>query len=260
MVTPTSTRLTPERYLDALNADAERLVAIPAADPGVLDSAVPTCPGWTVADAVRHTAEVYLNKVECMRLGREPDVWPPELPGDDPVGAFRVGLEELLTELQTRGPEAPSYTWFPDEQTVGFWYRRMAQETAVHRFDVESAIGDIGPVVDDLAVDGIDEVLRVFLGYDMTGVPAEAWGDVDPRAEVGRTMLVRCGAESWRLTLTPARVEVASSPAAADVTVTGEPSELLLWLWGRRPDTAVRVEGDASVLAAVRGRLHLATQ
>ena len=48
---------------------------------GDLTAAVPSCPGWTVADLVRHVAEVYLHKVG-MRLrlrpipGRPPD-WRP---------------------------------------------------------------------------------------------------------------------------------------------------------------------------------------
>jgi len=42
--------------------------------------------------------------------------------------------------------------------------------------------------------------------------------------------------------------------------VSGEPSELLLWLWGRRPDSAVTVEGDAELLAGFRARLKVVTQ
>ena len=39
----------------------------------------------------------------------------------------------------------------------------MALEAAVHRYDAELAHRDPTPVADDLAVDGIDEVLRVML-------------------------------------------------------------------------------------------------
>jgi hypothetical protein len=42
--------------------------------------------------------------------------------------------------------------------------------------------------------------------------------------------------------------------------VSGEPSELLLWLWGRRPDSAVQREGDHELLAAFRERLRVVTQ
>jgi hypothetical protein len=49
-------------------------------------------------------------------------------------------------------------------------------------------------------------------------------------------------------------------PGRADATVTGEPSELLLWLWGRRPESAVYVEGDESAVRGLRTRLAAATQ
>ena len=35
---------------------------------------------------------------------------------------------------------------------------------------------------------------------------------------------------------------------SGDAVVSGEPSELLLWLWGRRPDSAVSQEGDTALL------------
>jgi hypothetical protein len=60
--------------------------------------------------------------------------------------------------------------------------------------------------------------------------------------------------------MAPAEVGVADGPAPADATVSGEPSEVLLWLWGRRPDSAVRVEGAPAVLAGFRERLTLVMQ
>ena len=42
----------------------------------------------------------------------------------------------------------------------------MAQETVIHRLDAELALGaPIAPIPEDLAVDGIDEVLKLFVGY-----------------------------------------------------------------------------------------------
>jgi hypothetical protein len=42
-------------------------------------------------------------------------------------------------------------------------------------------------------------------------------------------------------------------PAVA--TVQGEPGPVFLWLWGRAPDTAVDLTGDASIVAEFRARL-----
>ena len=43
----------------------------------------------------------------------------------------------------------------------------MAQETVIHRIDAElGADVPIAPIPDDLAIDGIDELLKVFVAYD----------------------------------------------------------------------------------------------
>ena len=47
---------------------------------------------------------------------------------------------------------------------------------------------------------------------------------------------------------------------AAGSVQAGEPSQLLLWLWGRSPDAAVGVEGDVQTARALRERLVTATQ
>lgn len=261
-MTTATAELTFERYLELLRADGERLAEVATYG---LDAPVPPCPGWTVRDVVVHTAEVYQNKLACMRLQRRPEEheWPHEPPaefGGDAIGWFRASLDELVRELVERGPQAPSYTWWPPDQTVGFWYRRMAQETAVHRVDVESAYDMVTHIDDALAADGVDEVLTRMLAGDWSDYPAEAWDDVSPDAGAGRTIAVRTADGGWRVTLGPQRIDVSTEPGHADATVTGEPSEVLLWLWGRRPDSTVRISGDPAAVAAMRDRLRLATQ
>jgi uncharacterized protein (TIGR03083 family) len=241
----------PDRYLTLLRADGDRLAEVAASG---LDPLVPACPGWTVRDVVAHLAEVYQHKLACIREGRRPDPWPPEdFATREPLSFFRESLDELIEELKARGPEAPSYTWWKPDQTVGFWYRRMAQETAVHRVDVESGHDAVTPVDDELALDGIDEVLERFLAD-------EDWAEMPVDEAAGTTVAVRSGDHAWRVHLERESVTIEPGPGHAEATVTGEPSELLLWLWGRRPDSAVHVEGDSDVVHALRERLVLATQ
>jgi uncharacterized protein (TIGR03083 family) len=240
------------RFLALLDSDGDRLAAVAARD---LDAAVPPCPGWTVGDAVLHTAEVYHHKIGCMSLGRPPkegEYQERPAQGEDAIDWFRAAHRDLLAELRTRGPDGPSYTWFPADQTVGFWYRRMAQETAVHRVDVESAFDEITPVDDELAVDGIDEVLTRFLTQDWAADP-------QPPA-AGKAVQVRTGDHAWHVVLRAGLVEVTRELGPFDALVSGEPSELLLYLWGRRPVSAVTGEGDREVLTAFRQRLVAATQ
>ena len=246
--------VTPDDFLRHLRSDTDRILDVTAAGDD-LDVAVPLCPGWTVRDAVEHTGSVFSHKVAAITGGRprDPSAWShgPDA-GQDLMAWFREQRDQLLEILEQRGPDAASWTWHEGHEHVSFWYRRMAQEAAVHRVDVESGYDAVTPVDDGLAVDGIDEVLDWFLSYQ-----AEDVGNDGP----GRgTVAVRTGDHIWRLTLTPDAVDVARKPGPADAVVSGEPSELYLWLWGRRPDSAVGVEGDTDLLAGLRARLHVVTQ
>lgn len=247
------TDLSHDAFLTHLRADAATMAEV--AGQG-LDADVPPCPGWSVRDVLEHTGAVYSHKVACMRLEsgpKSPDDWSHgPVDGEDLVEWFRTRADELVDQLEIRGPEAVCFTWYEPDQTVGFWYRRMAQETAVHRTDVESAFERVSAVGDDLATDGIDEVLDRFLTYQ-----AE---DVGPDAPGRGTVAVRTGEHIWRATLTADGVTLSRDPGSSDAVVSGEPSELLLWLWGRRPDTAVSSEGDAELLAGFRERLRAVTQ
>ena len=240
------------RYLELLAADAEALAA--AAAEVDLAAPAPSCPGWTVRDAVEHTAEVYEHKLACIAAaGSRPDPWPPEWPPDrDPLAWVQDALDRLLHVLGTTDPAAPSWTWWPADQTAGFWVRRMAQETAVHRVDVQLAAGTASPVDDDLAVDGMDELLHLMLAGDWTG-------DEEPEL-TGTTTLSTTG-RTWTVAMSADRVDVSEAAgSAAEADVSADPSPLLLWSYGRVPDEAVRIVGDAAAAARLRARLALATQ
>jgi uncharacterized protein (TIGR03083 family) len=249
----------PGRYLELLEQDGALLAS--AARKADLDAPVPACPGWAVRDCVAHTAGVYQHKVACIRLGRYASDDEREQPtGVELVAWFDATLAAIVAELGERAPTAPAYTFSATDQTVGFWYRRMAQETAVHRVDVEGALGATTPIDVELAVDGIDEVLDVFMDHDWATVSPDEWGAVDPHAGEGTTIAVHSGARVWRSTLGPERIVLARNDGPADATVSGDPEDVLLWLWGRRPDTAVSLNGGSSALSAFRDRLVVATQ
>ena len=258
MTTTSTTRLAPDRYLELLAADGRRLADVAE---GRLGDPVPPCPGWDVAEVVRHTGSVYHHKLACIELQRRPEdgEWPTDpAEGEDLVDWYRRALDALLDALRA-DPGEPSYTWYPPEQDLGFWQRRMAQETAVHRVDAESASGQVTAVDDDLAVDGVDEVLDLFARYAVGDDP-----DEDLTAYTGRSWLVRTGRYAWHLSAAPGAPEgqlvLRRGAGAADATVSGEASELLLWLWGRRPHSAVTVEGDPQAVTALRTLLAYATQ
>jgi uncharacterized protein (TIGR03083 family) len=236
-------------YVGHVQQGGQRLAA---AASGSLSEEVPSCPGWTVTDLVKHVAEVYEHKMACTALGKAPDPWPPEWPADrDPLEWFGDAHGRLLEMFARSGPTTPSATWWPSDQTVGFWARRMAQETAVHRVDAELAIGDPTPVNADLAIDGVDEVL-IWLTGD--------WSDDPDDAATAQRVAVSTGGRRWGVTLEREAVSIDEDGGAADATLAGDPSDVLLWLWGRAADERVLRSGDEDALRLLRSRLVLVTQ
>lgn len=230
--------------------DGRRLIA---AAEGRLAADVPSCPGWTVRDLVTHVAEVYEHKIACTLLGRAPDPWPPEWPADrDPLEWLGDAHERLLDLFAGSEASTPSATWWPPDQTLGFWARRMAHETAVHRVDAELAAGTPTPVDADLAVDGVDEILTIMLAGD--------WTDEPDDAAVGQRIAIEAGPRTWTVVLDRESITVTDGDRQAVARLSGDPSDVDLWLWGRVADERVDRYGDADAVRLLRHRLVLATQ
>ena len=256
------------RYLQCLAADYGDLRD--AASAAELTANVPNCPGWTVADLVRHVAQVYLHKVVLMRTGEEPEEWPPpSLAAEAPLAALGRAYGALRAEFRTRGPGLPALTWYGPDQTVAFWIRRMAQETVIHRIDAELAAGlPVTPVPDDLAADGVDEVLRRMLAYGSVAWPEE-FAEMEGEHLAGEggqdAITVAAGQTAWTVRPSPSQVVVedgATGPQGEHlrVRIEGAPGNLLRWLWGRAGDDAVRLTGDPAWAGYLRRMLAAVTR
>jgi len=247
--------LTPEQYLSHVRADAAVVRAAAQLDPA---AAVPGLDGWTALSVVEHLGDVYMHKVEVLRLGRPPDPWPPAGPDPEPFEWFDTALAQLLDALSSRPPGEPAWTFADFDRSVGFWHRRMAHESAIHRQDAEGAVGTRTPIDDDLAVDGIDEILGLF-----AAVP-DAGTDVTP---LRGSADVQAGGSFWRLDVVPRRLAVGSRRLAvtagptddggangADAVLAGSPDAVLWWLW-RGVDLGLEITDDTGLLAGVRAHL-----
>jgi|SRR5579859_2181862 len=234
------------RLLDCLGFDFARLRSVVPNDPTAM---VPSCPGWRVADLTSHVGEVYLHKTLTMREGVEPNPWPPkELAEEEPVALLDRAYAGLVHEFATCKPEDPSATWYTPDQTVGFWIRRMAQETLIHRIDAELATRQpLAPIPDDLAVDGIDELLKVFAAYSVARWPGY-FAEILAGSR-GWTYTVQTDGAAWQVRTGPGVFAVEDGPAdgAADVIVSGPPAAVLCWAWNRE---AAGERGAASVVGA----------
>ncbi|GAA0600879.1 maleylpyruvate isomerase family mycothiol-dependent enzyme [Kribbella sandramycini] len=241
-----------EYYLGQVEIEAARLAEVARLGGA---AAVPSCPGWTVETVVRHVAQVYLHKVEILRRGELPDPWPPaELEARDAAELYAEAVTAIVEALTAAGPDRPVWTFSPADRTSGFWFRRMAMETVVHRVDAELAHDVLTPLDTELALDGIDELLYPNLAGPW-------WEEGDTGYPVDATVRITAGGRWWTVRLDATSVAVgqgAEGDAAAEVF--GEPSAVYLWLWGRLGDDAVQFAGDAEVLRGFRGRLAESTQ
>jgi uncharacterized protein (TIGR03083 family) len=220
-----------------------------------LDKPVPACPGWTVRDAVEHTAVVYAHKSTIIEsdLDGPPDDWPPEFHYADVLDFYDEQLHRVIEALRTRAPSVRVGTWYEPDQTVGFWVRRMMQETVVHRADVESASASPAHIDAEVAIDGIDEFVERMLCYD-TEAYLEAPGS-------GQRVAIEAGDAGWTVTLGPrAATFVREIDASADARMSGDPSDVLLALWNRLPYDVLSTNGDAGALAALRAAAVATTQ
>lgn len=239
--------------------------ALAATDP---KAPVPTCPGWTAADLAHHLAQVYLHKAECVRLGAFPEPWPPERVNPDPIAALDEAAAELEERFAAHPPSHPAATWYQPDQTVGFWMRRMAHETAIHRVDAELAAGiPVAPIPADLALDGIDEILKLFIAYgSMTW--REELGDLLDDPDQHHVLITteptdREPARAWTVAAHPDAVSAVDAdpnePDAA-LTVFGRPAAVLRWLWNRPEPDAVHIAGDPLLLVQFKALKHALTQ
>jgi len=217
---------------------------------------VPGCPGWTVHDLVIHLGDVYTFWTLVVE-SRARDAGPirerltPEREQRNNDPAFRQPdfvLEwfqrcagKLETTLAAADPDEPVFTWWPPDQRAGWVQRRMAQETAVHRWDIEQSHGIEQPIERGLARDGVDEALDVHLPDRVADTDVRGNGESFHFHQTD-------GDGEWVVRFGPDGVLVSREHLKADVAVRGSASDLLLFQWGRVGAERLEVIGDISLL------------
>jgi uncharacterized protein (TIGR03083 family) len=226
-------------YAEAIRREGSTL-ARAAGDAGV-DATVPSCPEWTVADLLAHVGRIHrwVTAIVEQRPGATEHHWseaePPAV--EARIEWFADGVAPLADALAAADPATEVWTW-TDDRNVGFWARRMANETAVHRWDAQLAAGHAESVQRDLAVDGIDERLGLL----------PAWRGFDQLKTLQGTVHLHCtDAEGEWLVRLGDDVEVTCEHAKGDVAARGSASELLLVLYGRAEPSSIELFGDANL-------------
>lgn len=243
------------QHIAALEADGVLLAA--AAQSAGREAVVPACPGWRVRDLVRHQAYVHRwamrhileqpaeviddNDTEADILGGGP-------PDGELIAAYREGHAALVRALRAADPGVRCATFMDTADTpLGFWARRQAHETAIHRFDAQSArpggapspAGAFEPV---FAADGIDELIMGFA----------ARRKYRPGGGGRRSLTVRPDdtPDRWHLRVGGGGAEVSRGDRDAGCVLEGPAAGLYAFLWNRSAADAaeVRVSGDPSLL------------
>ncbi|MET9326558.1 maleylpyruvate isomerase family mycothiol-dependent enzyme [Tsukamurella sp. NPDC003166] len=239
----------PNDWLAALERDGDAVAAIAAER---LDLDVPSCPGWTVRDLIVHLGAVHRWAATFLELGPDAQAMFAPVEDDAPadaavLGWYRDRLDGLLTELRRHGADEPARA-FTGRATAGFWMRRQAHETAVHRWDAENSWSAAEPVESRLAGDGVEEWAEVFAGRFLARGPGL------PDGLVGRTVHLhgtdRDDAE-WTLKFARDSVAVERGHAKGDAALRGTTSDLYLALWRRVPLADLETFGDATVAPAL---------
>lgn len=253
-----------DSYLGSIERDAASMMEVATDVP--LDTPVPTCPGWTLRDLIEHTGIVHRHKTETVRGGWL-DEAPPESPGPDGdiLEWFGHGVVEMLGVFRTSDLSKPSWTWCPHQHNADWWVRRMAHETVIHGADALITAGRSGRVEQELAIDGVDEILDEM----MIGGPP--WGTLTPRDGVialdadGHRWVVRRASFSGTSPNTGNTYEdlpalVYAEGDEPDAVVAADAETLDLWLWGRGDLPGAAISGDGSLVDYVRLVAAEATQ
>lgn len=215
-------------YLAVLRAELASFGGLVTADAD-LATPIPSCGDWTLYDLVDHVGRGNLwvvTAVTELRGDYEGD------PAPKDIAALREWYEAtagtLLTTLSA-DPDREAWTFTRTmPRTVGFWRRRRAHETLMHRWDGRAALGAAAPFDPELAVDGIDEVFELF-------APRMIHRGLATAPEVALRLRATDTDGSWTY-----------GPGAPVAELAGTASDLLLALWARlsASDPALTWTGD----------------
>jgi len=225
---------------------------------GLLDTAssadltapVPSCPGWTLSDLVFHVGKVWdfwteIVTAQLTAVDQVRNLPGPDQPDDDHLIIWaKSQLESCLAVLHTADPNAEIWTWIGTNQPISWVHRRMAQETAVHRWDVEHTARTDWTIDPTVASDGIDEFLMWHAHSRLNDSP-----------KVGGSVHLHCTDADGEWTITNPdsdNMKFDRTHTKSDAAIKGEANALLLWVW-RRPGPRVEIFGDTAVAERFQG-------
>jgi uncharacterized protein (TIGR03083 family) len=195
-----------------------------------LERPVPSCAPWDLYELTDHlgNGNLWVATAVRERHGRnDQERTAPHEPASLRTW-FQSTVEEVGSVLDVP-PETEAWTFSSlMPRTVGFWQRRRAHETRMHRWDAEHTLGAPEPFEPELAADAVTEVFELFAPRMVQrGIAAEPSAALKVSAtDIGR---------SWNY-----------GPGAPVAELAGTASDLALRLWNRlgADDPALVWSGD----------------
>lgn len=215
---------------------------------------VPTCPGWSFSQLLRHVgrgdrwaAQIIADRLDDHLDLRAVENGKPPPDPDDAIFWLHDGAQRLIDAVERSGVETPVWT-FLGPRPAYWWVRRRLHEATVHRADAALALGLDYPLAPDVAADAIGEWLERVAsqaGGDDTPIPLADGRVLDLRAtDPG----VGVGGQ-WTIRADAGRISWSHGRGRAAVTLSGSAADLLLALVRRVrvADTGIEVSGDAAI-------------
>jgi uncharacterized protein (TIGR03083 family) len=235
-------------YCDALEAEATHFAdVVRGVDPA---TPVPSCPGWTIADLIKHHGSSQRRAAYVVQHSSQEPVLShdcrADLP-DDPAGYapwFAAGTRPLIATLRAADPDTPVWTNGAD-QHARYWARRILYEAVVHRADAELALGREPRIQPRVAADGIEEFLTNIQCFPWV---AESLRELEADGETLHFHSTDYEGE-WIVTLNGGAFSWERGHKRATVAVRGTASDLLLLAYGRFAASRFTVIGDDQLLA-----------
>ncbi|HEX3565508.1 MAG TPA: maleylpyruvate isomerase N-terminal domain-containing protein [Acidimicrobiales bacterium] len=216
------------------------------------DRPIPHCPAWDAAGLVRHTGGIYewMTAIATARdrVSRR-TLDPPPDDRAELAAWYLAALDRTIDVLGSADPTSETWTFSTTgDRRVGWWWRRLAVEVAIHRYDAESAAsldrdGPLPEPVDgDVAAAGVEEFVVEFL-------PGLLASESVDRLEGSLHLHATDGLLDWWVDLGDPGAARAEK-ATADTAIRATRSDLLLWLCNRAPLGSLEVIGAQGIASS----------
>lgn len=230
-------------YLRALRRETDAILEVARFG---LEAAVPSCPGWQVGDVVAHVGQAMNWMSEIVETRAQAPIWSqPNDHGFDwrapgTLDWFVGSRDRFLAVSEAADPEEPVWSWTGDNRVL-FWLRLEAMEAALHRWDAQGARGEREDIDRELAADVVGATIGWFL-------PARRRRSTLPDRGERYLFDQTDGPGRWSVRFADGTVMPGEGSEEADATAAGTASDILLFIWGRVPVSALRVSGTAEIM------------